>query len=88
MEFSAAERVQLQRSSVNYSIARPVGLQWPMEKRQCFVLCPGKLALVSLQPMPIDPWETVPQPQAWNTLEIDFQPGSPAEIQWCEAPEL
>ena len=53
-----------------------------------FVDVPGKLALVSLQPMPIDPWETVPQPQAWNTLEIDFQPGSPAEIQWCEAPEL
>ena len=53
-----------------------------------FVDVPGKLALVSLQPMPIDPWETVPQPQAWNTLEIDFQPGSPAEIQWCEDPEL
>ena len=50
-----------------------------------FVDVPGKLAPVSLQP---DPWETVPQPQAWKTLEIDFQPGSPAEIQWCEDPEL
>ena len=23
-------------------------------------------------------------PTAWTTLEVDFQPGSPAEVQWCE----
>ena len=47
---------------------------------------PCKPAWVSLQP---DPWETMPQPpKAWKISEVDFRPGSPAEIQWCEAPEL
>ena len=40
-------------------------------------------------PPPDFPWETMSQPpKAWKTLELDFQPGSPAEIQWCEDPEL
>jgi len=48
---------------------------------------PCKPACVSLQPEL--PWETMPQPpKAWKTLECDFQPGSPAEIQWCESPEM
>ena len=48
---------------------------------------PCKPACVSLQPEL--PLETMPQqPKAWKTLECDFQPGSPAEIQWCEASEL
>ena len=44
---------------------------------------PCKPACESLQPEL--PWETMPQlPKAWMILECDFQPGSPAEIQWCD----
>ena len=69
----------LSELSANYNIK--------IKREQSFCVdVPCKPAWVSLQP---DPWETMPQPpKAWKTLEFDFQPGSPAEIQWCEAPEL
>ena len=58
------------------------------EESFCFsVEFPCKPACVSLQPEL--PWDTMPQPpKAWKISEVDFRPGSPAEIQWCEAPEL
>ena len=58
------------------------------EESFCFsVDVPCKPACESLQPEL--PWDTMPQPpKAWKTLEVDFHPGLPAEIQWCEAPEL
>ena len=58
-----------------------------IKREQSFCVdVPCKPAWVSLQP---DPWETMSQPpKAWTTLEFEFQPGWPAEIQWCEATEL
>ena len=42
---------------------------------------PCKPAWVSLQPEL--PWQTMPQPpKACETMEFDFQAGSPAEIRW------
>ena len=42
---------------------------------------PCKPAWVSLQSEL--PWQTMPQPpKAWETMEFDFQAGSPAEIRW------